>query len=165
MSKRLSILRHAKSDWGASGTHDRNRTLTQRGSDNAAKLGLLMQEQRILPDQIISSDATRAAETSTLVSKGLNYAGRIELSSKLYLASPETLLNATTACHDSIKHLMLVAHNPGMTEFVNQLSKITLDNLPTCGIFCIDFEIAAWSNISSTLPGQVHWYHYPKLKR
>ena len=165
MSKRLSILRHAKSDWGASGTHDHNRTLTQRGSDNAAKLGLLMQEQRILPDQIISSDATRAAETSTLVSKGLNYAGRIELSSKLYLASPETLLNATTACHDSIKHLMLVAHNPGMTEFVNQLSKITLDNLPTCGIFCIDFEIAAWSNISSTLPGQVHWYHYPKLKR
>ena len=165
MSKRLSILRHAKSDWGASDTHDHDRILTQRGSDNAAKLGLLMQEQRILPDQIISSDATRAAETATLVGKGLNYAGQIELSSELYLASAETLLNATTACHESIKHLMLVAHNPGMTEFVNQLSKITLDNLPTCGIFCIDFEIAAWSKISSTLPGQVHWYHYPKLKR
>ena len=165
MSKRLSILRHAKSDWSASDTHDHARILTQRGSDNAAKLGLLMQEQRILPDQIISSDAARAAETATLVGKGLNYAGQIELRRELYLASPITLLNAMTACHDSIKHLMLVAHNPGMTEFVNQLSKTTLDNLPTCGIFCIDFEVAAWSKVSDTLPGEVHWYHYPKLKR
>ncbi|MBT5891149.1 MAG: hypothetical protein HOH24_05730 [Chromatiales bacterium] len=165
MTKRLSILRHAKSDWGTSDTHDHDRILTQRGSDNAAKLGLLMQEQRILPDQIISSDATRAAETARLVSKGLNYSGKIELRRELYLASAATLLNATTACHDSIKHLMLVAHNPGMTEFVNQLSNIKLDNLPTCGIFCIDFEVAAWSEISGTLPGQVHWYHYPKLKR
>ncbi len=67
------------------------RILTQRGSDNAAKLGLLMQEQRILPDQIISSDAARAAETATLVGKGLNYAGQIELRRELYLASPDNI--------------------------------------------------------------------------
>ena len=165
MTKRLSILRHAKSDWGAAGTHDHDRTLTQRGSDNATKLGLLMQEQLILPESIITSSAERASKTAILVSKGLNYEGNIDRSSEQYLASANTLLNAAGACNDRVTHLMLVAHNPGMTELVNQLSKARLDNLPTCGIFCIDFDITSWSKLCSTLPGHVSWYHYPKLKR
>ncbi len=46
------------------------------------------------------------------------------------------------------RHLMVVGHNPGITEFADRISsERSVDNLPTCAIYSLQFEIAAWSEL------------------
>ena len=163
MSKRLSILRYAKSDWGNAGLADHDRPLNTRGNNNAAQLGILLKTQQLQPQKILCSSAIRAQETARRVMQGLGCADILVTEPKLYLASSAKLLQAAAGCKDDINHLMLVAHNPGMTELVNRVSNVQLDNLPTCGIFSIDFNIGSWAELGTASKGTLRWYHYPKL--
>ena len=43
---------------------------------------------------------------------------------------------------------VIIAHNPGLTNFINELTNISLDNLPTTGIVEINFNCDNWKNIS-----------------
>ena len=57
---------------------------------------------------------------------------------------------------------MLFAHNPGITECANKLSAgEQIDNLPTCAIYTLQFEIKDWSELdwSSGLDAELD---YPK---
>ena len=164
MSKRLTLLRHAKSGWGETSEADHERVLSDKGEHHALRLGRLLQEQQLQPDRIVSSSAARAVQTANLICRAMP-AADINTDSKLYLASPEALLDVAAAEYDGNNHLMLIAHNPGMTELVNRLSNVALDNLPTCGIFCIDLNIESWSELLEPLnqSGTVFWYHYPAL--
>ena len=44
---------------------------------------------------------------------------------------------------------MIIAHNPGMTNLINEITNICLDNLPTTGLAEIDFSCLKWNEISS----------------
>ena len=43
---------------------------------------------------------------------------------------------------------MIIAHNPGLTNLINNITNISLDNLPTTGIAEIEFNCDRWSKIS-----------------
>ena len=43
---------------------------------------------------------------------------------------------------------MIIAHNPGLTNLVNELSDHILDNLPTTGLVIINFNCSKWADIS-----------------
>tara|TARA_B100000925_G_scaffold154912_1_gene116184 strand:- start:656 stop:871 length:216 start_codon:yes stop_codon:yes gene_type:complete len=44
--------------------------------------------------------------------------------------------------------VMIIAHNPGLTNLINNITNISLDNLPTTGIAEIEFNINGWSKLS-----------------
>ena len=44
---------------------------------------------------------------------------------------------------------MIIAHNPGLTNLINEITNIYLDNLPTTGLAEIDFGCLKWNDISS----------------
>ena len=44
---------------------------------------------------------------------------------------------------------MIIAHNPGLTNLINDITDIYLDNLPTTGLAEIDFSCLKWNDISS----------------
>jgi len=49
---------------------------------------------------------------------------------------------------EKARHLMVVGHNPGITEFADRISRERgIDNMPTCAIYTLQFEIAAWSEL------------------
>ena len=50
---------------------------------------------------------------------------------------------------DDYQSVMVIAHNPGLTNLINNITNISLDNLPTTGLVEIEFKINHWSNISS----------------
>ncbi len=165
MAKLLSILRHAKSDWDNPDLRDHDRPLNRRGSKNAPELGILLRAEGLVPDRIIASSAQRAQQTAKLVMQSMN-AGKelLQTDPDLYLASPSDLLAAAANCNDAAEHLMLVAHNPGMTQLINDISDVTLDNLPTCGVFCIELPIQQWQDIADSPQGKLRWHHYPKMR-
>ena len=57
--------------------------------------------------------------------------------------------------------VMIVGHNPAMTSLLNILSDSSVDNMPTCAIAVIDFDMASWSGTSMT-GGTLQDYDFPK---
>jgi phosphohistidine phosphatase len=54
---------------------------------------------------------------------------------RLYLASPESLINVLRETPAGEQSVALVAHNPGLTELVNLLAGTpVIENLPTLGV-------------------------------
>jgi len=54
-----------------------------------------------------------------------------------------------------------VAHNPGITEFVNQLSpEFSVDNMPTCGVVAAKVDAEEWADFPNA-KRQVFLFEYP----
>lgn len=161
MTRRLILLRHAKSDWSDPALLDFDRPLNKRGQNNAPRMGRLLQTKGIRPDLIISSDANRALTTARLVATELGYPeAAIRQSHAMYLAPPSTLLDVLAQYGNEHAQVMLVAHNPGMTELANYASDARIDNLPTCGVFMIDVE-GDWAELTKK-PGRFAGFLSPK---
>ena len=64
--------------------------------------------------------------------------------------SEEDMLDLIQEQDDHIDCLMLFGHNPGMTYLVNDLSNLDLDNLPTCGVVVLKFDVYSWSEVGET---------------
>ena len=125
MSFHLYILRHAKSDWSAPGTSDFDRPLNKRGRENAKSLGKWMRDNAYIPQQIVSSPAMRARQTTEVVTSQFkkHKPEKILFEDRLYLADLDTLLECINDYKHGLKSLMLVAHNPGLDQLVYQLGK------------------------------------------
>ena len=62
MTRRLILMRHAKSSWDNPFAEDHQRPLNGRGKRSAKAIGEWLRAQGYLPDQILSSSATRTRE-------------------------------------------------------------------------------------------------------
>jgi len=144
--KRLTLVRHAKSSWKNAGLADIDRPLNGRGKRDAPRMGGLLAEAGIVPDIILVSPARRARKTAKLLARAIpNAIGRILFDPALYEASAAVLLERVRSFDDSWQHVMLVGHNPGLTDFANLLAAAGVDNLPTCGTLVADLAIDSWA--------------------
>ena len=81
----------------------------------------------------------------------------------LYHATELELLGVIHDQEDYLDGLMLFGHNPGMTYLVNDLSDLDLDNLPTCGVAILQFDVESWTEIGDVLATSAV-FDYPKRK-
>ena len=58
-------------------------------------------------------------------------AERFQDETRLYEAELATLLEIVGALPDTLEHVALVGHNPGLTELACHLGERAIDNLPT----------------------------------
>jgi phosphohistidine phosphatase len=160
--KRLYLTRHSKSSWKNPGLSDFERPLNKRGKRDAPFMGRLLAERGIIPQLIISSPAKRALKSATIIAEEVEYPQEdIITHAAIYDASVVDLLEIVRDIDDCYHEVMLFGHNPGMTNLVNYLSDFDLDNLPTSGIVCIDFDEQAWQAISRH-SGEMVFFEYPK---
>ena len=147
--KRLILVRHAKSDWSLPGQEDWDRPLNARGQRDAPEMARRLRSRRLKPDRILSSPAVRALTTATVMARELRVvASLLQAEERLYLAAPADMLALLRELGAAAKHIMVVGHNPGVTEFANRLSgDETIDNMPTCAVFTARFEIASWDRL------------------
>jgi len=133
--KQLILFRHAKSSWDDD-VGDVDRELAGRGERDAPRMGKRLKARHAHPELIVSSHAARAQRTAELVAKALGIKRKeIRIERALYMASPDDILGVVAAQDDSLSCVLLVGHNPGLTELVNRLlPDLALDNLPTRSI-------------------------------
>jgi phosphohistidine phosphatase len=160
--KQLILFRHAKSSWDDD-VADVDRTLAGRGERDAPRMGKRLKARHARPDLIIASHAARAQSTAELVAKALGTKRKeIRTERALYLASPDDILGVVRALDDSLTSVLLVGHNPGLTELVNRLlPDLALDNLPTSGAVGIDLSTSSWRD-AATARAKLAYYDYPK---
>lgn len=160
--KTLYLLRHAKSSWKKPQLADMERNLNSRGKTDAPFMGEKLKEQGILPDLIIASPAKRTAKTARTVAAKLGYKPlEIVYETFVYDATALELLQLIQQVPANIGSLMLVGHNPGLTELSNTLCTTDVYNIPTCGVRCIRFPTNKWSELREKQGTEV-FFDYPK---
>ena len=144
--KTLTIVRHAKSSWKDSSLRDRDRPLNSRGKSDAPEMGRRINDAGVRPSLILSSPAVRAWKTAKAVAEAINYPREfLQKEDALYLASLDRILDVVVAQDNRFNNILLVGHNPGLTEFANFLVPGLTSNLPTAGVVSVEVDQEDWS--------------------
>lgn len=160
--KQIILVRHAKSDWNDITLTDFQRVLNKRGSKDAPRMGALLHEKDLPIDIIHSSSAERTKQTAQLLAKEIAYPKTaIYYHDNLYLATERQLLDFINGLDKTLHTILLVAHNPGISDFARYLVNSNLAEFPTCGMACINFQLNSWEEISFGT-GTLQWFEYPK---
>jgi len=156
--KTLFLVRHAKSSRNEPALQDKDRPLNNRGKRDAPKMGKRLAKREVMPDLILSSPAKRALKTAQLIAKKLDYKLQdIVVDERLYATGADELLHLIRKLGAKPKSVMLVGHNPELTELAHHLSsKIT--HLPTCAIAEFTIEAKSWTTIGKDKPASVVLY-------
>jgi phosphohistidine phosphatase len=165
--RRLLLLRHAKAVPADDPLTDSARPLAERGLRDAPRIGERLRQHRARPTLILSSPATRALQTAELVAAALDYALQdIALERRLYLAEPATLIAIIAAQPAAVETLLVVGHNPGLTELCHRLlPTLDVDDLPTCAVVGLEYGVAdGWAQVAGAA-ATLYYYDYPKNPR
>jgi phosphohistidine phosphatase len=150
---RLALVRHAKSDWGDPGLDDHDRPLNDRGMRDAPRMAALLAESDFSPAAILSSTALRARTTAGFFAEALG--APLELQERLYGASASTLLSTAAAVGQP--SVMVVAHDPGMSDLAEQLSGGGISHMPTCAVATFTWSTDDWDVATAVDPDAWTW--------
>jgi phosphohistidine phosphatase len=145
---RLTLLRHAKSSWRFGDLDDHRRPLNRRGLRDALRMPKIVAQRIPRPDLLLASDSSRTVQTAQAIADAYElYDERIILSDEFYLAGHRALLKTLRGVKSSFAHVMLVGHNPGLSELCNYLLAAPIDDLPTFAAAELRPGGASWTQL------------------
>ena len=149
MIKKLLLVRHASSDYAGLGANDIDRNLNDRGIQQAHSMAAYIKDKGVCPDLLIVSPALRTRKTALFFVDSFGIGeNKIKLVDDVYEAEPETLLEIIRNVNNVIDTLMLVGHNPSIALLSSYLSSEVVEQVPTCGIVDLMFEVDGWASIN-----------------
>jgi phosphohistidine phosphatase len=151
--KTLYLVRHAKSSWDDDSLADRDRPLADRGRRQLARMGPRLAESGVKPEAIVSSPAKRALATAKALAEALNHRRQdIVVDDRIYPGDADGLLALVRGLDDGLDAVMLVGHNPGLSDLANRLAK-GIGEMPTCAVIEFQFDIASWADATRPAAG------------
>lgn len=160
--KTLTLLRHAKSSWKDASLQDCERPLNRRGQRDAPVMAERIKQTGIRPSLILSSPAKRAWTTAKIVAREIGYPAEfLQQEDRLYHASVRSLVKLIAEQDTGFNSIMIVGHNPGLTDFANYLLPSLTDNIPTCGFVSFTIDLKDW-NLDRDIETESVIYEYPK---
>lgn len=160
--KTLILVRHAKSSWANPGLSDFDRPLNDRGLNDAPVMARRLKNQGITIEEYVSSPAKRAKKTAKLFCEEAGAKKEdIIYVDELYHASPQTFTQVVNNMPSKKDAVALFSHNDGITWFANSLTRVQIDNMPTCGIFVVKADVADWKDFMAA-PKEFVLFDYPK---
>jgi phosphohistidine phosphatase len=153
VTRRLHLLRHAKSSWDDAALDDHARPLAPRGHKATRRLARWIAEHDVRPELVLCSPATRARETLDGVHEALGSPRTVE-DERIYHASSAELLDRLGELADAMAEVMLVGHNPGLADLCLLLARPgplrdrVAENLPTGALATLVVEMDGWSALA-----------------
>jgi len=146
--KTLYLVRHAKASLEYRIERDIDRQLLEKGLKRTRHIIDFLIQKNTTVDLIISSPATRAYETARILAHALHYPFiNIKIERLLYEGDADKMGDLFYDLPQNKNSLMIIGHNPSITNFANMLLAEPIDYLPTSGIVCIQFETNSWDEI------------------
>jgi len=159
--KTLVLVRHGRASQHMTRLPDADKPLDEKGYDEAYFMSTKPAIITLMPQLIIASPAIRAFTTALIFARNLKYpAGKLIIDDRVYNASDEALLDVIHSIPDENDRVFIFGHNPSMTRIANLLCTHFTDHVPTCGICCMDFAMASWSDIRSKA-GKLRFFDHP----
>ena len=154
----LILARHSKSSWKYPELDDHDRPLNKRGKRDAPMMAERLAARELGIETIYSSSAHRAFRFAQALHNGCG--GKLVEDRDLYTFSARTLLNWLVGVDDAQQCIVLVAHNPGITDLANHLTNVAFSNIPTSGLVTISVS-SPWVDLSPQMCELVD-FDYPK---
>lgn len=149
--KRLILIRHAKSSWSSGASSDKIRPLNERGQLASGKVGGWLGANGYAPDEVISSSATRCAETWAGIAASLPSAVSPRFEDALYMADSNQMLEVLQQAQGEV--VALLAHMPGIGDFARVLRRDpppqheAFNKYPSGAVTVIDFKTDNWADL------------------
>ena len=144
-------MRHANAQWKDPQLSDFDRPLNRRGTSEAEAMGRRLLELKLLPAVLLTSSARRAQQTAEIVVRELALPARqLRTDESLYLAPAQEILRTIHATGPRIGHLMIVGHNPGISEVANLLAPgSNIGDLSTAAMCSLTFDVRSWKEAAT----------------
>ncbi|MFK7906993.1 MAG: histidine phosphatase family protein [Chitinophagales bacterium] len=163
--KTLYLIRHAKSSWKDLSLEDIERPLNKRGKKDAPLIGQYLKKKGATPDLLISSPAKRAYTTAKLVAKELDYdVADIVKDKKIYVFdySGKDVMEVVRNIKNKHDVVMIFGHNPTFSHLSNSFTDKQIEEMPTCGTVCFQFDTDKWKEIEDSEAELIFSIH-PKM--
>ena len=153
--KRLTLLRHAKSDWDDPVARDFDRPLNRRGEKAAHLIGQFAKNRKMRFDMLVASPAVRVVQTLDTFLDAYGEPLDPHWDRRIYLASAPTLFDVIRDLPDSVDQALMSGHNPGFEELILDLvpddgaSPLREDvevKFPTASLAVLDLAIDHWAD-------------------
>lgn len=118
--RQLLLLRHAKSSWDDRELPDHERPLNPRGRRAAAAMRDAMERLGLAPDLVLLSTSVRTVQTLEALEPWAD-TPLVDRVDALYNASAATLLDTVRGVKETVRSVLVIAHNPGIHELANKL--------------------------------------------
>ena len=161
--KTLFLMRHAKAELALPEMSDLNRPLLEKGKKRTKHIIDYLLKKNVEVDLIITSHAVRSSETAHIMAHSLNVAdSRIWEDKSVYTADTEKLYDLFYDLPAGVDKLMIIGHNPTITNFANLHLSEKTDAIPTSGIVCLEFDTDDWTQLDSCR-GNMEFMIFPKM--
>ena len=158
--KTLSLLRHATAVRDPRFV-DFDRPLEPSGELDALRLGMRLRDAQASFDRIICSPAVRTSRTASLLLQAMGLQQpTVELERALYTSSVDRLLRIIAGVDDAVERLLIVGHNPELSELAIFLSA-DAEELSPCTLVSLHWESTGWLGLELTRPAAVSIFRPP----
>jgi phosphohistidine phosphatase len=145
--KNIVLVRHAKSSWEHAISDDK-RPLSKRGITDSHLVSQEFKNHLFKPDAIYSSPATRALTTCKLFLKNLEISDNLlTVSNQLYDFGGENVMKFIKSLDNQQNNVIIFGHNYAFTSISNRFGDVYIENVPTCGLVWITFDVDSWNTI------------------
>lgn len=121
-TRRLLLLRHAKSSWKDASLPDAERPLNARGRRSCELLQAHLEAANVGADLVVCSTARRTVETLERIVSGFAGHPEISVDERVYHGRAADLLSIARETDEGTASLMLIGHNPAIGELARGLA-------------------------------------------
>lgn len=148
--KKLHLIRHAKSSWADASLADIQRPLNARGLKSCGIMAPHLIEAGCGFEHLFCSPARRAQATIEQLCQHLpDREMSWQLDDALYTFDSRDLLAWCRDLDEAMSEVVIVGHNPAITDLCNELSDRYIENLPTCGYAQLGYHRGLWRDLSA----------------
>lgn len=139
MGKTVIFMRHGKATYAEDAFNDFERPLVARGRQEAKQTAVLLKENNLIPEMILSSPATRTAGTAQIAAHIFDYlAEQIVYHAPLYMGRTHEYIDAINNLKANC--ILIVGHNPEMQALAFHFGKVGQAGFPTSSAVALQFE-------------------------
>jgi phosphohistidine phosphatase len=154
--KRLILMRHGDAPNVKEG--DRFRILSEKGMKQSREAGVFLVRTTITPDLVYVSPVERTMKTLECLASAFKKTPLTEIQIGLYAAPKERILSIIEKCPSDINTLLVIGHNPGISELMRflpivkdeQYNQLKQYIFPEAGLVSLVYDIDDWALVSVT---------------
>lgn len=155
--KHLLVMRHAEASPAELNKSDFDRVLTSQGRMQAQQMALKLKAHEIFLENILVSPAERTFTTAKIVAETLGLAKDcIKPMNDIYDASLSQLLSVVQSVDNAYKTILLIGHNPGVSELCMLLSQENISLRPA-EMCMFNFQSEFWGKFEQ-FPVEFCWH-------
>tara|TARA_B100000579_G_C22772164_1_gene824570 strand:+ start:541 stop:1056 length:516 start_codon:yes stop_codon:yes gene_type:complete len=153
----LTLLRHAKSDWGSYGGDDFSRDISEIGIKKTEKIGRFLEKKQISFDEILCSPSLRTKKTLKIILDFIKHKPLVRYIDELYYQHNKEIYE-TIMLEAKGKKVLVISHEPILSASIEDFSSDFKNNdfirasekFATSSIFQITFLCDSWLEISKS---------------